>query len=409
MSARLLTLSTFWLLVTLYFFQAIKTVFPEPVIWWLYWIFESLLFAFVLYIILTVKRSVKTSRTIFSVFTLMLIFFVPKLIALPFLLIDDIIRFTAGVLNSVSGSDNSKNAGFLLAKRNHLLSELSLIIAIFPFLSLIYGILNGKYNYRVHRITLKFADLPAQFNGFTITQLSDIHSGSLTDKLAVEKGINLANAQHSDLLLFTGDLVNNTAEEMDKWKASFSRLEAPYGKFSVLGNHDYGDYIGWDTEQAKVLNLEKLKNVHKEIGFRLLLNENLRIEKNGQHITLIGVENWGKGRFAKHGDLHRATANIAADEFNILMSHDPSHWDAEILPFPKHIHLTLAGHTHGMQYGIELPFFKWSPIKYVYPQWAGKYERNGKFIYVNRGFGFLGYPGRFGILPEITVLTLVKG
>lgn len=408
MSARLITLITSWALVTLYFFQAIKTVFPEPVIWWIYWTFECILFAFVLYIIITVKRSVKTSGAVFGIFTLMLISFVPKLIAVPLLLLEDIIRILSFTFRSLTQSATSADTVIHLTGRNLIVSKLSLTIALFPFLALIWGILNGKYNYRVHQVSVKFPDLPKQFNGFTITQLSDIHSGSLTDKLAVEKGINLANAQHSDLLLFTGDLVNNSAPEMDRWKASFSRLKANYGIYSVLGNHDYGDYIQWKTEEDKAKNLDQVKAIHAEIGFRLLLNEHVQIEKNGQHLTLIGVENWGKGRFAKHGDLAKATENIEADEFNILMSHDPSHWEAEILKFPKHIHLTLAGHTHGMQFGIELPFFKWSPIKYVYPQWAGLYEEAGRFINVNRGFGFLGYPGRFGILPEITVITLLR-
>lgn len=408
MLTRLITLITSWALVTFYFFQAIKTVFPEPTIWWLYWTFECILFAFVLYIVLTVKRSVNTSGAVFGIFTLMLISFIPKLIAIPLLLVEDIIRIISFTVRSITHSGTSQHAVIYLASRNLIISKLSLTIALIPFASLIWGILNGKYNYRVHQVSIKFADLPNQFNGFTITQLSDIHSGSLIDKMAVEKGINLANAQHSDLLLFTGDLVNNSAGEMDKWKASFSRLEAPYGKYSVLGNHDYGDYIQWETEQAKATNLDQVKAVNAEIGFRLLLNEHVQIKKNGQHLILIGVENWGKGRFAKHGDLAKATENIEAGEFIILMSHDPSHWEAEILKFPKHIHLTLAGHTHGMQFGIELPFFKWSPIKYVYPQWAGLYEEAGKFINVNRGFGFLGYPGRFGILPEITVITLLK-
>lgn len=408
MSARLITLIISWTLVTLYFFQAIKTVFPEPVIWWVYWAFECILFAFVIYIILTVKRSVNTSGAVFGIFTLMLISFVPKLIAVPLLLLEDIIRILSFTFRSLTQSGTSADTVVHMASRNLIVSKSSLTIALIPFLALIWGILNGKYNYRVHQVSVKFPDLPKQFNGFTITQLSDIHSGSLTDKLAVEKGINLANAQHSDLLLFTGDLVNNSATEMDRWKPSFSRLEAPYGKYSVLGNHDYGDYIQWETEEEKVKNLDLVKAIHAEIGFRLLLNEHVQIERNGQHLTLIGVENWGKGRFAKHGDLAKATENIEAGEFNILMSHDPSHWDAEILKFPKHIQLTLAGHTHGMQFGIELPFFKWSPIKYVYPQWAGLYEEAGRFINVNRGFGFLGYPGRFGILPEITVITLLR-
>ena len=218
----------------------------------------------------------------------------------------------------------------------------------------------------------------------------------------------MANQQKSDLLLFTGDLVNSDAGEMDQWLATFSKLTAPFGKYSILGNHDYGDYKTWESKEAKEQNLQRLKEIHGLIGFRLMLNESLQIEKAGEHISLIGVENWGKGRFQKYGDLNKAIAEVNDKDFKILMSHDPSHWEAETLHHPKQVHLTLAGHTHGMQFGIEIPGFKWSPIKYLYPQWAGIYNEKERYIYVNRGFGFLAYPGRFGILPEITVITLEK-
>ncbi|MES2108373.1 MAG: metallophosphoesterase, partial [Bacteroidota bacterium] len=194
----------------------------------------------------------------------------------------------------------------------------------------------------------------------------------------------------------------------DPWIATFAKLKAPFGKYSVLGNHDYGDYTGWESEEAKSDNLVQLKQVHQKIGFNLLLNTSVQIEKDGAAIALVGVENWGKGGFHKYGDLAMATANVADDEFKILMSHDPSHWEAKTLEHEKHINLALAGHTHGMQFGIELFGFQWSPIKYMYPQWAGLYERNGKYLYVNRGFGFLGFKGRLGIWPEITAITLRK-
>jgi hypothetical protein len=266
----------------------------------------------------------------------------------------------------------------------------------------------GRHRYKVHSITLKFPDLPEAFDGFTITQLSDIHAGSFTSVKGVEKGINLVNKQNSDLLLFTGDLVNNKASEMDPWKETFAKLKAPYGKYSVLGNHDYGDYARWESEEAKAANLVSLKHVHKHIGFKLLLNNSVKIQKDGQSIALIGVENWGKGGFHKYGSLTKAVADVHDDEFKILMSHDPSHWEAKTLEHEKHINLALAGHTHGMQFGIELFGFQWSPVKYMYPQWAGLYEKQGKYLYVNRGFGFLGFKGRLGIWPEITVITLKK-
>jgi predicted MPP superfamily phosphohydrolase len=216
----------------------------------------------------------------------------------------------------------------------------------------------------------------------------------------------MVNKQHSDVILFTGDLVNNQASEMDRWIPVFSQLKAPSGKFSVLGNHDYGDYMKWESEDLKSANLKRLKQVHHEIGFRLLLDEAVKVEKNSQSITLVGVENWGKGGFHKYGDLKKATANVADDAFKVLLSHDPSHWDAVTHDHHQHIHLTLSGHTHGAQFGFEFFGFKWSPIKYIYKQWAGLYKQNGKYLYVNRGFGFLGLKGRVGIWPEITVITL---
>jgi len=285
---------------------------------------------------------------------------------------------------------------------------MAVCIAAFVFVSLLYGMTGGRHRYKVHRLTLKFDDLPDAFDGFTITQLSDIHAGSFTSRKGVEKGITLVNKQNSDLLLFTGDLVNNKASEMAPWMETFGKLKAPFGKYSVLGNHDYGDYTSWESDTAKAQNLVRLKEVHKELGFKLLLNNAVQIKKDSAAIALIGVENWGKGGFHKYGSLTKAAANVADDEFKILMSHDPSHWEAKTLENSKHINLALAGHTHGMQFGIELFGFQWSPVKYVYPQWAGLYQRDGKYLYVNRGFGFLGFKGRLGIWPEITVITLKK-
>lgn len=266
----------------------------------------------------------------------------------------------------------------------------------------------GKYKYQVHRVTIAFKNLPEAFNNFTITQVSDIHSGSLDDAREVLRGVELANAQNSDIFFFTGDLVNSIADEMLPWMETFAKFHAPYGKFSILGNHDYGDYVHWESKEAKIKNLDRLKEIHKEIGFKLLLNENAIIEKDCQKISLIGVENWGKRGFTKYGKLNKALNGVDNKDFKILLSHDPSHWDAEIINNEKHIQLTLSGHTHGMQFGVEVPGFKWSPVQYLYPEWAGLYEKQGKYIYVNRGFGFIGYPGRVGIYPEITVIKLVK-
>jgi hypothetical protein len=353
---------------------------------WGYWFVDILLGAGVCYV--TIFRKVKQISLLMA---LMVLSLVPKLFSLPVLLLEDLSRIFRH-----------------FPARTIWVSELSLLIAVLLFFSLIYSIIGGRHNYKIHRLTLRFNDLPETFEGFTITQLSDIHAGSFTNKKGVQKGIDLVNKQKSDLLLFTGDLVNNHASEMDPWIDSFAKLSAPFGKFSVFGNHDYGDYTKWKNSADKVANLARLKEIHKEIGFKLLLNEAVNIHKEGQSIALIGVENWGKGRFHKYGSLSKATNSIPDAAFKILMSHDPSHWVAKTIEHVKHINLTLAGHTHGMQFGIELFGWQWSPVKYIYPQWAGLYEKKGKYLYVNRGFGFLGFKGRLGIWPEITVLTLRK-
>ncbi|WP_460432820.1 metallophosphoesterase [Arachidicoccus ginsenosidivorans] len=270
-----------------------------------------------------------------------------------------------------------------------------------------YGMTN-KYNYRVRRLRLKFKNFPDSFRGLKIVQLSDIHSGSFSNKPAVSRGVDMVLNEKPDMILFTGDLVNDKAIEMDNYKDLFSRIKAPMGVYSTLGNHDYGDYAHWDSPQEKAANLEALKKVHADMGWRLMMNEHKIFEKNGEKFALLGIENWGaKGHFPKYGRLDLAYPGTENIPFKLLMSHDPSHWDAEIRPKYGKIDLTLAGHTHGMQFGVELPHFKWSPIQYIYKQWAGLYKEGSQYLYVNRGYGFLGYPGRVGILPEITVLEFV--
>jgi hypothetical protein len=286
---------------------------------------------------------------------------------------------------------------------------LALTIAAIPFTSLLFGMYKGKYNYKVLSYDLFFDDLPEAFDGFQITHISDIHSGSFDDKIKVQYGIDLINEQKSDVILFTGDLVNNLANEMIPWKEAFSSLHAKEGVYSVLGNHDYGEYVNWNSNQEKFTNFEAVKSVQKEMGWNLLLDQSHFFERNGEKIALIGVENWGEGGFKKAGDLDKAVSNVSNQTFKILMSHDPSHWKAKVKDDLRTFHLTLSGHTHGMQFGIEIPgWFKWSPVKYRYEHWAGIYEESGKYINVNRGFGFIGYPGRVGIWPEISVITLKR-
>lgn len=281
------------------------------------------------------------------------------------------------------------------------------LLFILTVIIFIYGIIRGKYAYRVIKHTLFFDDLPKSFDGFTLTQISDVHAGSFQNPKAVQRGIDLIKAQKSDLFVFTGDLVNNKAEEIKPWLSYFSQIKAPYGQFSVLGNHDYGDYIKWENESAKRANLQQLKLYHAELGFRLLLDEHIELYKQGEKIILAGVENWGIG-FGERGDLKKALTGVNSDDFKILLSHDPTHWDAEVKRFPTRVSLTLSGHTHGMQFGIEAFGMKWSPVKYRYAHWAGVASEDGRFLNINRGFGFLGFSGRIGIWPEITVIELKR-
>jgi len=336
--------------------------------------------------------------------SLLILSLVPKLIILLLLFGEDVIRFFSGLFTSAKGTRN----GDFLPDRRKFISQLALAVSAVPFVGILHGVLIGKYRYRVISHTLEFDDLPEEFDGFSITQISDIHSGSFDNKKKIEYGIDLINEQGSDVILFTGDLVNNTSKEMEPWIESFKKLEAPMGKYSILGNHDYGDYMSWPNPEAKMANMERLYEIQEELGFRLLRNESIQLQKPNASIDLIGVENWGKG-FVQHGDLEKAAENLSDDSFKILMSHDPSHFDEQVKSFSKFIHLTLSGHTHGMQFGIEIPgILKWSPVSFRYPKWAGLYEELGRYLHVNRGFGFLAFPGRVGIWPEITVLKLKK-
>lgn len=292
--------------------------------------------------------------------------------------------------------------------RNVYWVEFGLLLFGITVLIFLYGIIRGKYAYRVIKHTLYFEELPENFDGFRITQISDVHAGSFKNAKAVQRGIDLIKAQNSDLFVFTGDLVNNKADEILPWMGHFSQVKAPYGQFSILGNHDYGDYVKWENEAVKHDNLQDLKRHHGEMGYRLLLDEHVELEKDGQKIFLAGVENWGIG-FGERGDLKKALQGVDSQSFKILLSHDPTHWDAEVKKWPSKIHLTLSGHTHGMQFGVEAFGIKWSPVKYRYAHWAGIASANGRFLNINRGFGFLGFSGRVGIWPEITVIELKKG
>ena len=403
-----------WLFLDWYAFQGLRTLSSRwsnvtaNIVHWTFWGVDLLILSVILYYSFSGKFSNGPGRQVGWILGALMISLVPKLLVTGILFIEDITRSFYALYCLTQKVLGSAGSTHFFPERRKVISQLAFGLASIPFFGMLYGAVKGKYDYRVHRVRLRYKDLPNAFNGFTITQLSDIHCGSFDDSKAVMRGIELANAQQSDLLVFTGDFVNTKADELDEWFDHFKLLHAPMGKFSILGNHDYGDYIEWPNIQAKQANMDKLQQLQRDMGFRLLLNEHIRIEKDGQSIILAGVENWGKRGFVKHGDLTKTIREVNNDDFTILLSHDPSHWEAVTLKEEKHIHLTLSGHTHGMQFGVEIPGFKWSPSKYLYPQWAGLYTQNDRHLYVNRGFGFLGFPGRVGILPEITVIELHK-
>ena len=400
----LIIFSAILFVLELYAFQAIKMVTKSRMIRWAWLGVGTLVYCYFLYVIFTTPRSAGQTKQFQLAAGMMLTVLIPKIIILMVLFGEDIIRVCQKIISAISNGPTQPIPG-----RRKFVSQLALGIAAIPFASFLYGIVHGRYNYKVLKYQLSFKDLPDAFNGFKITQISDIHSGSFTNAKKIQYGVNMINEQNSDVILFTGDIVNNKAEEMDDWIEMFAQLNAPYGKYSVLGNHDYGDYTRWPSEQKKQANFERVKKVHPKIGFELLCNESRYIEKDGQKIALVGVENWGKGRFQKYGDLQQAAVDIKEDDFKVLMTHDPSHWDAQVKHNDFHYHLTLSGHTHGLQMGIEIPgWIKWSPSKYVYKQWAGLYEEFGRYINVNRGFGYHAFPGRVGIWPEITVIELKK-
>jgi predicted MPP superfamily phosphohydrolase len=400
------------LLIDLYVFQAVKltaqTATPKIkfIVYGLYWAVSA-----VVVITLAVMPYInldnwpKSFRTYWMAIIIGL--FLSKALTVIFLVADDlrrVLQWGGGKLfyQYVQG-EPFKGAGI---SRSVFMSWLGLAVGGGLMAAMMYGFVN-KYRYQLKKVKLNFPNLPEAFKGLKLVHISDVHSGSFTDKKAVEHGVKMIMAQEADLILFTGDLVNDHASEMNDYTEIFARLNAPMGVFSTLGNHDYGDYRQWSSEDEKQQNLERLKQMQANMGWRLLMNEHVVLEKQGQQIALLGIENWGaKANFPKYGKLNEAYAGAEKYPFKILMSHDPSHWDAQVRPEYSDIDLTLSGHTHGMQFGVELPGFKWSPVQYVYKQWAGLYEEDKQKLYINRGYGFIGYPGRVGILPEITLIEL---
>ena len=408
----------FFLAIDLYVFQAIKTVISDwkqevkngiSIVFW-----GFTLLSIVSLLIYHFGDPEKVGR-VWRNFIMVMLFvnYFSKLFAVLVLFIDDLVRGGKWILSQFSNNSVNPEPGTVTKNENGIsrsefLTKSAIIAATVPAVTMGYGILSGAHDYRVRKTIVKLPNLPAAFDGIKIGQLSDIHSGSFFNKTAVKGGIEMFLKEKPDVVFFTGDLVNNTADEVKEYFNIFNKLKAPFGVYSTLGNHDYGDYYNWSSQRAKIQNLEDLKEAHKLMGWNLLMNENQQIKLNGDSIAVIGVENWGKGGFVKHGRLDMAVKGAEEAAVKLLLSHDPSHWDAQVRPEHSNIDLMFAGHTHGFQLGIEIGDFKWSPSQYIYKQWAGLYQQEHQYLYVNRGFGFLGFPGRIGILPELAIIELQK-
>ena len=408
----------FILVVDLYSFKGIKllasTIENNIIkygIYIIYWSVPLLLLSFLIYYraLAPFEREPAIFKNFFLLGGFFILFYVPKLVFIIFHLADDIMHIGKLLVHKFSANGNIPVSGDVQEiSRAKFLTQIGIITAAIPFASILYGMAKGRFNFRISHEKLSFKNLPASFDGFKIIQISDIHIGSFYGHEGqVKKAVELINEQNPDMILFTGDLVNNFAEELNGWIPIFKKMKAKYGMYSILGNHDYGDYYDWKDEDEKIKNLERIKQAHRDIGFKLLLNESSEIKVNNETFTLIGIENWGLPPFPQYGDLKLAMNGLEKSGFKLLMSHDPSHWDAEVIKDTT-IDLTLSGHTHGMQFGINIGKKQWSPAKFKYPRWAGLYRENNQYLYVNRGFGYIGFPGRVGMPPEITVIELNK-
>ncbi len=384
----------------------------------LFWTSTAIMYISFLLISMYFAFRVVSSATLMNVtMALFILMVVPRLFLLAIFLLEDGARLIEGAIRWVSGSPIADTAtetaetaeSSFMPDRRKFVGQLALGVAAVPFAGIIFGVTKGKYNFTVRRLSLTSPKVPKAFDGFQLLQISDLHTGSFDSERNVRYGVDMIKDQGADLITFTGDMVNNVSTEVEPWMKIFDQLEAKEGVFSTLGNHDYGDYVPWPSPEAKQANLDQLKQHHRSMGYDLLLNEHRIIEREADKLVLAGVENWGNPPFPQHGDLKKALEGADANTFRILMSHDPSHWDEEVITQAPDVDLTLSGHTHGMQFGIEIPGFRWSPVKYRYPRWAGMYREQDQFLYVNRGFGYLAFPGRVGIWPEITVITLKHG
>lgn len=400
MQKNILIITGILFILEFYVYQAFKTITSNT---WLrvgYWMVNLMVYGFFIYEILVFKRSDRDQHRVQLLTSIFLVFMLPKLFIVFFLILEDISRFFRYLFTVYAQPES------YFPERRKFLSILGVGVAGIFSLLFIDGIVFGKYRHRVRKIKLKIAGLPQHFKGYKIVHISDVHSGSFFHPEKLKHAIDLINEQNADLVLFTGDMVNNYAEEFKPFVPLFSTIRAKDGKFSILGNHDYGDYGDWKSAEEKSQNIPQLAALQRDAGFDLLRNEHRIIERNGEKLYLIGVENWGEPPFPQYGDLNKASEGIPPEAAKILMSHDPTHFDAVVKKHPSNVQLTLSGHTHGMQFGLDLKNIRWSPVQYRYKKWADLYESEGKYLYVNRGFGVIAYPGRVGIEPEITLFEL---
>ncbi|MDX2249721.1 MAG: metallophosphoesterase [Bacteroidia bacterium] len=413
MSTRIFSFLFLFILVEIYSYQAFKTVFRKKKLLRNAYIgFHVLLYLALLGTFLLLPETRGQIGMVVSTIIVGLI--VPKSVIIFFLFIEDIFRVIRGVGRKISALRPATKEKPLphptAIPRSEFLSKAAMATASLPFIAIADGIIREKYNFRVRRLRIAIQNLPPQFEGFTITQISDIHTGSFDSKKSVKAGIELANEQDSDLLVFTGDLINNRIEEIRGYEDMLRSFYAREGVFSILGNHDYGDYYRWKSRQEKADHFQRVLEAHSQLGWNLLKNQNHIITRDGENLALIGVENWGEKRFTRYGNLSEAVTGTESAQVKILLSHDPTHWDGQVRSEQPGIQLTLSGHTHGSQIGVEIPgLIKFSPAQYLFEQWAGLYQKGDQQIYVNRGFGFIGFSGRVGITPEITVIELVRG
>ena len=409
----LLIVASVLVLLDVYVFQSVRHVSQQfststrRTVTIIYWVISALALASFFYYNLSDKATMsRATRTL--LFSLIFVNYASKFFGVLILIIDDVVRLGQWAWMKLRPTESAPSASTDGISRSDFLMKTSLVATALPALAMTYGIVSGAYDYRVRRVRVPLKNLPPSFDGLRIGQLSDIHSGSFYNKIAVQGGVDLLLQEKPDMVFFTGDLVNNQATEMKDYLPIFSQVKAPLGVFSTLGNHDYGDYISWPSPQAKQQNLEMVKAAHHQMGWDLLLDEHRLLREGDGTLAIIGIENWGAGRFAKYGNLAKAHRGADEADAKLLLSHDPSHWDAQVRPSYPDIDLALAGHTHGMQFGVEVGNFKWSPVQYMYRQWAGLYQEGEQFLYVNRGYGFLAFPGRIGMPPEITILELTR-